>query len=595
MNKFFSLRRVLAIAALLLGLLLLYPIFFSTPALRSPEEVSVRLDAAPNNLNPFLNGGHAPSTYIARQTFQTLGDLDPKTLEMTPMLVQRIPAVRIVEDGPRKGEYVYDFEIQKDAVWDNGSPVTGEDVAFTLKLIFHPGLPLGNYQGYLRHLSAVEVDPVNPRKFSIYFRSYYMLALETICSIAIYQASHYDAASRLKNVPLSDFLDTAKTSILAADVNVKAFVEEISQPKFANDPNAISGSGPYRLERMNDQGAIMVKKENWWGDKLADKFPSLRAYPKKLVYKVVKDDPTLENMVKNGELDLVGGAINPAQFLEMKASDSLAAKFDFLTLGYTQYNRWVLNHRNPILADVEVRKALRHIVDYDYMVNQVQRGMAIRIASPMPPNRPYYAKNLPLPDYNITRAREILTNAGWADTDGDGILDKVINGKKQALSIRLMAALTIKTNELIANSLKESARQAGIEIVVIGADLAVMSADTRSGNYDSALLGVALFPGLVEFYQRFHSKSLAPAGDNRAGYVSERADKLIEAIRTEPDVAKRNALYLEVQQVLYDEIPEIIMFAPLQRIIISKKFEPGVETENRPGYNEHFARLRQEG
>jgi peptide/nickel transport system substrate-binding protein len=119
-----------------------------------------------------------------------------------------------------------------------------------------------------------------------------------------------------------------------------------------------------------------------------------------------------------------------------------------------------------------------------------------------------------------------------------------------------------------------------------------MSADTRSGNFDSALLGVALFPGQVEYNQRFHSKSLSPAGDNRAGYISAKADHLIEAIRTEPDATKRNALYLQIQQLFAEEIPEVVLFAPLQRIIISKKFEPGMESGNRPGYYEHFARIK---
>ncbi len=593
MNKFLSLRRVLAIVALLVAAWLLYPIVFGKKTPRAPEEVFVRIDSAPNNLNLFMNGGHAPSSFVSRQIFLQLSDLDPKTLEMKPTLVKAIPTVREVTEGPRKGQFAYDFEIIPEAVWDNGTPVTANDVAFTFKLVFLPGLP-EVYRGYLSTLSGIEIDPANPKKFSMYFSSFYMLSLETICSTPIYPAYNYDPANRLTNLPLSELLDTAKTAALAADANLKAFVTEFSQPKFANDLNAISGSGPYRLEVMNEQGAILVKKQNWWGDKAADQNPLLAAYPKKLVYKVVKDDLTLENMVKNGELDLIGGVITPAKFLEMKANDSLAAKFDFFTVGVTQYNRWVLNHKNPILADVQVRRALRHVVDYDYFVNQVQRGLAVRITSPMPPDRPYYAKNIPLPDYNVAKARTILAQDGWADTDGNGILDKVINGKREQLSFKLMAATAIKTNELFANSLKESARQAGIEIVISSVDLAVMSANTRNGNYDSALLGVALFPGQIEYYQRFHSKSLSPAGDNRAGYISTKADSLIEAIRVQPDVAKRNALYLQVQQVFYDEVPEIVLFAPLQRIIISKKFVPGMESANRPGYYEHFARMKPE-
>jgi len=592
MNKTFTLRRVLGLLAVIVAAWLLYPLIFRKNPVRVPEEVFVRIDSAPNNLNIFMNGGHAPSSFVSRQTFLTLGDLDPKTLEMKPTLITRIPIVRTAADGLFKGHFAYDFEIIPEAVWDNGTPITGQDVAFTLKIVFHPGLP-ASYRGYLTQMSGMDIDPANPKKFTVYLSSFYMLSLETLCSTPIYPAYQYDAANRLTNIPIADFLDTAQTARLANDSNMKAFIDEFSQPKFANDPNAISGSGPYRMEVMNEQGAVFVKKQNWWGDAAAEQYPMLAVYPKKLVYKVVKDEVTLENMINKGQLDLIGGLINPANFLAMKENDSLALRYNFLTLGTTQYNRWVLNHRNPILADVVVRRALRHLVDYDYMVNQVQRGMAVRITNPMPPNRPYYAKDLPLPDFNVAKAKEILAKDGWADTNGDGILDKNINGKQMPLSFRLLAATSAKTNELIANRMKEALRQAGIDLVVVSADLALMSADTRSGNYDSALLGVALYPGNIEYYQRFHSKSLAPAGDNRAGYVSAKADRLIEAIRTEPDDAKRHDLYLQVQQVFYDEIPEIPLFAPLQRVIISKKFEPGIESENRPGYYEQYARLKE--
>jgi peptide/nickel transport system substrate-binding protein len=583
---------VLALAALVVAAWLLYPLIFGSKKVRQPDEVTVRIDSAPATFNPYLSGGHSTSTYLARQILQTLGELEPKTLEMQPVLVTAIPQSRMVADGPRKGQFAFDFAIRPEAVWDNGSPVTGNDVAFSFKLIFHPNLPTEIFRGYLRYMSGMEVDAADPKKFTVFFREYYMLALETLCSLPIYPAYNYDPSGLTAKVPLDDFLDSAKVAQLAADESQKAFSEAFKQPKFANDPKSISGSGPYRLELMNEQGAILVKKENWWGDKLAEKHPILSAFPKKLTYKVVKDDPTLVNMLNNGELDLVGGNITPATFLELKAVDSLAAKYQFLALGTTQYNRWVLNHRNPILSDVKVRRALRHLLDYDYFINQVQRGLAVRIANPMPPNRPYYNKELPLPDFDIAKAKALLAEAGWADSNNDGILDKNINGKNTPLSFRLMVATTIKTNELISNSLKESARQAGLDLIIVSSDLSTMTTDTRSGNYDSALLGVALFPGLVDYYQRYHSKSLIPVGDNRAAYVSPVADSLIVAIRTQPDPKKRDELYKQLQKVFYDDAVEVILFAPLQRIIISKKFEPGLESENRPGYYEHLARLR---
>lgn len=593
MNKFLTPRRLLIGVALLVLAWLLYPLVIGKKEARDPEEVYIRMDAPPTNLNVFLAAGHGPSSTITRQIFHTLGDADPKTLELKPWIIQSIPDVRVVQDGPRKDQFAYDFAIIPEAAWDNGSPVTGHDVAFTLKVVLHPDFP-ASYRSYLTSLSGMEIDPSDPKKFTIFFRSYYILALEALCGTPILPAYHFDPNQRMAQVPFADFLDTAKTKILIADPNLDAFEKEFADAKFVNDPNSVIGSGPYRLQVMNEQGAILVKKPNWWGDKVMGKYPLLQAYPKKLVYKVVSDDLTMENMIKGGQLDLVGGSINPAKFIEWREIDSLKARYNFITKGYVQYSRWLLNHKNPILADPLVRKALSHVVDYEYLINKVQRGLAERIAASLVPNKAFYHKNLTPPDFNIAKAKELLASAGWADSDNDGFVDKVMNGKKQNLSFKILVPAPSKTNELMSASLKETCKQAGIDLQIVSLDIGTMNMDTKAGNYDSALQGLTSNPGLVDFYTRFHSKSLATAGDNRANYVSADADRLIEAIRAEPDVNKRNQSYFALQELLAQDLPEIPMYAPLQRIIIAKKFDPEVATEMRPGFYEQFARMRAE-
>lgn len=590
MNKIFTPRKLLIAVAILLIGWLLYPLIFGKQKQRDPEEVYIRLDSPPTNLNVFLAVGHGPSSTITRQIFHTMGDLDLKTMELKPWLIEAIPSVRLVQDGPHKGQFAYDFAIIPEAVWDNGTPVTANDVAFTLKIALHPDFPAA-YRGYLAPMSDMEIDPSNPKKFTIYFRTYYMLALEALCGTPILPSYHFDVNQRMAKVPLTDFLDSTKTKLLSANPELDAFEKEFSDAKFSNDPNAVLGSGAYRLQVMNEQGAVLVKKQNWWGDKIREKYPTLQAYPKKLVYKVVTDDLAMENLIKTRQLDLIGGSINPAKFKEWQAIDSLKTRFDFLAQGFTQYNRWVLNLKNPILADPLVRKALSHVVDYDYLLNQVQRGMAVRIAAPMAPNKPFYNKNLPLPDFNIAKAREILASAGWVDANGDGVLEKNLNGQVQKLSLKVLVPAPSKTNELMSVNLKETCKQAGIEMQLVSLDIGTANVDTKNGNFDSALLGITSNPGLVEYYQRFHSKSLAPTGDNRSNYVSAEADRLIEAIRTEPDEARRNQHYFALQELLSRDLPEIPLLAPLQRIIVSRKFDPAVAGEMRPGYYEQFARV----
>ncbi|MBL7780398.1 MAG: hypothetical protein JNM22_04205 [Saprospiraceae bacterium] len=554
------------------------------------EVVNIRVEAAPNNMNPFLTQS-AYSLYVCNQMFQTLGNLDPKTLEMKPLIVKNIPTVRNVTEGTYKGSLAYDFEILEEAKWDNGTPVTAQDVVFSMKLMLHPSLPTQNWGSFFQTLQNVEIDPANPKKFTAYYSDYYMLALESLCQFFVYPAYNYDPNNRLSNIPLSDFTDKTKIAEVAkSNPNLKTFADEFSQPKYSYDPASVVGSGPYRLESLNDQAATLVKKENWWGDNAAAETPLLATYPQRLVYKVVKDDPIVENMLRTEELDIVTG-MDATRFLKLKSDPALAAKYDFITPGSIQYARWMFNLRNPKLSDVRVRRALAQVIDYDYALKTILQGLAQPIVGPVNPAKAYYAQNVKPWTMNIAAARQLLAEAGWADSNNDAILDKMLNNVRTDLSIDVLVPVSNKINAALAASLAETALQAGVKINVIGADINKISLDTKNGNYESAFLGAQLFPGHVELYSRFHSASLIPAGDNRSSFANPVADSLIAAIRTTPDEARRKELYLQVQQILHDELPEVPLFAPLQRIIVAKKFDY-VLTANRPGYYEQMFKLK---
>ena len=93
----------------------------------------------------------------------------------------------------------------------------------------------------------------------------------------------------------------------------------------------------------------------------------------------------------------------------------------------------------------------------------------------------------------------------------------------------------------------------------------------------------------MELYQTYHSASLVPRGDNRTGF--SKADSAIVAIRTTEDEATRNALYLKAQEIIHEEVPEVYLYAPLQRIVVAKRFDY-VITPNRPGYYEQMFKLK---
>lgn len=550
--------------------------------------VNIRMLGSATVFNPLVSkSGY--DTYVAAQVFQTLCALEPRTMELVPVLITKVPPVRQVPSGPYAGMLAYDFEIFPGATWDNGLPITARDVIFSLKVILHPALPMGRYQSYFQYLKAVEPDPETPGKFTTYFSRYYILALESLCQIPIYPAYNYDPNGVLTKVPLTDFIQPERSQqLLTEHPDMAAWAEEFQSPKFANDKAAISGSGPYRLESLDvDQGCVLVKKANWWGDKYATENPYTAAFPEKLVYRYMRDDVPVESMIRTGQLDIIPD-VAPAKFLALKKDSCMAERYDFSAVGATSFSRLVLNHSSPKLADKRVRQALAHAIDYDYLINTVYQGMATRIVGMVNPAKNFYARDIVPYDYNIQKAKDLLAAAGWTDTNGDGTVDKVINGAPAELEISMLTPASAVTQQM-ARNIVTTARNAGIKIVQADTDIAVFrELMKKSTNYEMAISGASLFPGLVEFYQVYHSKSIG--ADNKFNYSSPEADALIEAIRTEPNDAKRNELYIKAQHLFHEDLPEIYLDAPLNRVIVSKRFNY-VLTPNRPGYYEQYFRL----
>lgn len=178
-----------------------------------------------------------------------------------------------------------------------------------------------------------------------------------------------------------------------------------------------------------DQGIVLVKKSNWWGDRVVARNPYLAAYPEKIVYRFIKEEAAVENLIRSGEVDIVP-ALSPSKFLELKQDSCLPLRYDMALVSANAYARVLCNTTRPALADKRVRQALAHAMDYDYMLNTIWEGMAERCVSPVHPAKPFYARSLKPYTYNIGKARRLLAEAGWTDTDGDGIADKMLNGQR---------------------------------------------------------------------------------------------------------------------------------------------------------------------
>jgi peptide/nickel transport system substrate-binding protein len=543
--------------------------------------LNVRIEGAANILNPLLpSSGYA--RYVAEQVFVTLGTRDLESLELKPYLSKVIPKEVPVTEGPYKGGLAYTFEIQDQAKWDNGSPITAADVEFTLKIIFCPTVKADIWRSYYEDMQGFEIDPANPRKFTIYMRKYYLLGIVSLCTTPIYPAYHYDATGLLGKVALADLLDPKKSAALNADPNIVAFGAQFMDPKYSTDKGMIVGGTAYSVEMFDPaQGATLVRKANWWGDAYKDN-PVFRALPSKIVYKLAKADDVTINMLQAGDLD-IATSLPPSKYIDLQNDAALKEKYDFKTYWSAQYNRIMVNTRHPLLSDRKVRQAIAQSVDYEYMLNTVQRGMATRIVGPVNPQKTYYAKDITPYQFNTTAATELLKQAGWSDTNGDGTVDKIIGGNRTELVLQLMAVTGSEVNDLIVANMQVSLAKSGIKAELKATDLPTLTKLTQAGDFQLAASGSALDPGDMDLYQIYHSNSLVPKGDNRYGISNARLDQILEDIRKTPDAAQRDPMYIEMQKILHEEVPELYLYAPVTRYVVSKKYD-WTPTALRPGF-----------
>jgi peptide/nickel transport system substrate-binding protein len=536
---------------------------------RTGNELVMRLSAEPSGLNPILNITDPSATQVMRHIFMYLMVINPQSGQLEPSLLAGEPTVEPADGGGLR----YQFEIRDEASWDDGSPVTANDFAFSLKSVFNPRLPTQRIRPYLELIREVAVDPANPKKFSVVTKETYILALEAIVSaIPVLPAYLYDPEGLMRDIPLASLLDPAEAKKLEGDARLQSFADRFTSERTARDPGSVLGCGAYSLESIaEDQRITLVKKKDWWGDKLKSPPSSLLAYPDKLVYWPVRDNAAAISLVKSEELDVAVG-IDAKDFLDLKADQNAAGAYHFFTPPMLTYYFIYVNTKNPKLSDKRVRQALAHLLNVEEIIQTVFFGMGERLNGPVLPIKDFHNKDLsPIP-YNIERAKILLSEAGWTDSNNNGTVDKVVNGVRTEMKLAYLIS-NVPAQEKIALIFKDAASQAGIDLEVISKEFQAQRADLNARNYELASGALTAQPSLEDFYQVWHTDSDTPDGTNRTSFGNAQSDDLIETIRKTLDKTERDRLYRLFQAMVYEEQPMLFLLTPQSRILVHKRFD----------------------
>ncbi len=559
---------------------------------RDPHTVWVHELSDPDGLNPYISQG-ASSTYVQGHLFSGLLSIDGQTQDIVPIIAQARPTMTILEEGMYAGGLKIEYNIRPEAKWDNGEPVTGHDVAFTLKCIKNPMCDTERSRPYYEFLDSIWINPEDPKNFVFYTKDQYIRSETSSGLYTLIPKYIYDAEGIMDKFSLHELNQAENQERLKADPDIIKFGNHFNSEKFMREKEFVVGCGAYTLgEWVTGQRVEVIRKENWWGDELAKTDPNFVVVPPRIIHEVYNDQTTALVAMKGEKLD-VSTAAKPKDFVELQEDESFTKDFDLNAPDAFAYYYVGLNMAHPILGDATVRRAMAHMFNTDQIIDKVFYGLASKCIGPVHPSRPYYNSSISPYPYNLNIVQSLLAEAGWADVDGDGILDKEIEGEMTSMSLTYIFNQGNQQRETIGLLLQEVGRKVGMEIEVQSKEWSVFLQVTKDHDFDlycGAWIGVPL---LDDFKQIWHTESI-DGGSNYVSFGDEYTDQIIDSIRFELNEEYRNSLYHEFQQQLHDRVPYVFLFSLKQRIISHNRFENIGISEVRPGYDLNTFSLKKE-
>jgi len=425
------------------------------------------------------------------------------------------------------------FYLRKDAKFHDGKPVTAEDVAFTLW-----NLPRDPQWAFPSNDIGSKKDIKVIDKYTVEFKMSYKWP------------GKYPPADWMPILPKHIWKDAGR--------KIANFVDEKS-----------IGSGPFKLKQFKSGEFVwMVKNEKWWGEK-----PSVD----EVVFKGYGTVDAQRLAMKKGDIDFIGASGTTPQAVKAykKAKDIELDIAPGIALIWLTFNL----HKETAIKDIAIRKAFLHGIDKERIFKIVYMGYAKPADSFIYPEMDEYNPNLPKYDYDPDMAKKILADAGYTDTDGDGILnDKA--GQNIVLDFAVPSEWTeeVKMVKLIKEQLK---------VIGIGISPKIMDLDTyyefvympQEDKFDVAISSEEPGPNNSWMWEFVRSPEAGGRGWNQSDYKNPEMDDVMIKYLAEPDMAKRKELVFRMQEIMAEDLPCSVLVRPdLIGPYRTDKFEGHVST-----------------
>ena len=456
----------------------------------------------------------------------------------------------------------YRIKLRKGILWhDFTDPVTGKkwenvevtaaDFKFYVDVIKDEKVNAAPMRTYLADLKQVNV--INDYEFEVVWERPYILSEEITLSLLPLPRHFYHA--------YEGPFDGAKFN----DDNVRN--------------RMIVGCGPYRFESWEQGKRVVFKRfEKFYGRSLGI-MPPLKT----IVFELIQHPNTRLQALRSQSLD--ADSLTTEQWVNNTGTpefqeDGFLRKLRLPSRAYTYIG---LNLNNPLFKDRDVRVALSHLIDRKRIMKDVYYDLVRPVSGPFFVDSKANDSSVEPYEYDVEKAKKMLADAGWKDTDGDGVLDKEVEiedpqGSGKTVRKRIPFVFTViytnsnTTDQKLLPILKEDFARAGVKMEILSLEWSVLLERIDKRQFDAVRLAWRMSVS-DDPYQLWHSDNLKiEASSNYISFNNPEADRLIMEIRTCFDLEKRTELYHQFHRLIHEEEPYLFLFSPYDLFVINKRY-----------------------
>lgn len=410
----------------------------------------------------------------------------------------------------------YTFHLREGVRWHDGTPFTAQDVRFAFETIMNEKIQAVGMRSYLEDMDGLpEIVGRNAIRFK--WKVPYFKAFDAICEVDIYPRH------------LLEF----------APDEEKSFAEN----PFHRHP---IGTGPFKFKDWQpDVRIVFERNDDYWGTP---------PYVDEIEYRIIPDWQTQFQEFLKG--NLTACQLQPQQWITVADSPDFAAKFNKTAIPRFAYFFLGWNSQRPPFDDPLVRRAMTHVAPRTRYIDKIVHGLGQVLTGPFYPGEPSYDRTIEPYAFNPAKAKELLAQAGWQDSDGDGFLDR--DGEK--FEFTFLVPSNQGDWQKLAVMLKEEVTRIGVAMHINNVEWAVFIKRIREHQFEAMMCGFGL-DWDSDPYQVWHS-SQAEGGNNFVGFGTEQTDRLIEQARRTLDPQKRHALYQQLHRIIHEEQPFTFLYVP---------------------------------